>query len=154
MDNPPLEFDHIDYRRAIIDEIIQLRYDVLIVGTNRTSPEFDGDLEPTTYHFGAFSNFNTLCCLSLMRNDQDNTQAYQLRGMATDPQYQGHGIGGSLLRHAEETVWKETGIGFFWCNARLGIEDFYRNQGWDVISEPFMIEGVCMHVKMEKQYSS
>lgn len=140
----------IDYRRAEIGEIIQLRHDVLIIGTNRTSPNFDGDQDPSTFHFGAFANQTNLCCLSMMRSDVQQQPAYQLRGMATYPDVQGKGVGKRLLQFAEDTVFKETGINYCWCNARCGIEGFYSKQGWDVISEPFMIEGVCMHVKMEK----
>jgi predicted GNAT family N-acyltransferase len=154
MDNVSSTVGPIVYRRANIGEIIQLRHDVLIIGTNRTSPDFDGDLDPTTFHFGAFSQNTNLCCLSMMRSDVIHQPACQLRGMATHQDCQKKGIGQKLLQFAEDSVQNETGIGYFWCNARLGIENFYIKQGWTVTSEPFMIEGVCMHLRLEKQFHS
>ena len=154
MDCQSIPFESINCRCAEIDEIIGLRHDVLIVGTNRSTPEFEGDFDSTTYHFGAFFESKTLCCLSMMRNDLTDQPAYQLRGMATHPECRGKGIGQTLLSYAENFVCNETGIGYYWCNARAGIEDFYIKQGWEAVSEPFMIEGVCMHVRLEKRYSS
>ncbi len=140
--------------KAKLTEIIQLRYDVLIVGTNRTSPEFDGDYDETTHHFAAFLQNRVYCCLTMMRSEYDNEPAYQLRGMATHPKVQGKGIGAKLLHLAEQTIVDETGIPLFWCNARVGYEKFYVKQGWRIVSEPFLIEGVCLHVKMTKYLES
>lgn len=146
-----LSVDKLEYRAASVDEIIQLRHDVLIVGTNRTSPKFDGDKDESTYHFGAFDKQTVYCCLSMMRYDVDDIPAYQLRGMATHPDHNGKGIGKRLLYAAEQYVLEKMGITYLWCNARVGFEKFYQKQGWKIISEPFMIENVCMHIKMEKQ---
>ena len=153
-DSTRIPLDQIQYRKAALSEIIQLRHDVLIVGTNRISPAFDGDDFETTYHFGAFYQDQAYGCLSMMRADTENQTAYQLRGMATHPEFQGKGIGAKLLQTAEQQIKHDTGIPYFWCNARYGFEAFYEKLGWKVISEPFMIEGVCLHVKMEKNGKS
>lgn len=141
----------IQYRRAALSEILPLRHEALIVGTNRTSPNFDGDAAPTTYHFGAFLASETVCCLSMMRTETENRYAYQLRGMATHPAQQGKGIGKNLLSLAEQYIVEHMDICDFWCNARVGMEGFYVKQGWVIVSEPFMIEGVCLHIRMQKQ---
>ena len=147
---PTLDLSRIEYREAEIGEILRLRHDVLIVGTDRKTADFTGDGDASSRHFGAFDQGMNVCCLSFMLQDYQDQPAYQLRGMATHPPYQSRGVGKRLIEFAEARMKEFSPIRLFWCNARVGVEDFYRKQGWEVVSEPFMIPGVCMHVKMIK----
>lgn len=140
-------------RRSKLQDIIQLRHDVLIVGTDRTSPEFDGDYDESTRHFGAFANGRNLCCLSWMRSEFESHPAWQLRGMATHPDFRGTGVGRELLDYSESDISSESGIMQFWCNARIGAVGFYQKQGWQICSDEFLIPGVGPHFKMKKPFS-
>ncbi|MDP8246066.1 MAG: GNAT family N-acetyltransferase [Candidatus Hinthialibacter antarcticus] len=139
-------------RLAAVEEIIQLRRDVLIIGTDRTSPEFDGDHGANTRHFGAFIEQSNICCLSWMLSEIDEAPAWQLRGMATHPNDRGSGVGRELLKFSENYVASESEIRQFWCNARTGAVGFYQKQGWLVCSDEFLISGVGPHFKMKKTF--
>lgn len=142
------------YRLAEINEILPLRQQVIIAGTARASPEFPGDGNPDTYHFGAYLQDLNIGCLSWMASLWENAPAYQLRGMATHPDYQGRGVGKELLKYSESFL-KNKGILQVWCTARLGAVPFYLKQGWKVVSDEFLVEGVGLHRKMVKSlYSS
>jgi len=138
------------YREATLDEIIGLRQAVIIAGTDRDSPYFPGDRDETTRHFGAFDADRLVGCLTFMLNEWDGRPAWQLRGMATDPECQGKGIGRELLRHAEDTLRRDSDVSQLWCNARLAAVGFYVKQGWRVVSDEFTIKGVGPHHKMTK----
>lgn len=135
-------------RLADLEEIIPLRHAVIIAGTNRTRDYFPGDRDGGTLHFGAFLGGETAACLTLIPSEWESQPAYQLRGMATDPRFRGLGAGRALLVFAERYVLETAPVRRLWCNARVQVEGFYAKMGWKTVSEPFMIEGVCEHVKM------
>jgi len=141
-------------RRAAFEEIVRLREAVLIVGTDRDSPEFPGDHDETTRHFGAFDGQRAVGCLSFMLNEWDGRPAWQLRGMATEPDARGTGIGKALLQFAEEMLLRDSEVRQMWCNARVAAVGFYLKQGWEVASEEFTIKGVGPHHKMTKRLAA
>jgi len=138
-------------RPASIEAIIDLRNEVIIAGTDRDSPYFDGDHAATTRHFGAFLDDRNVGCLSFFLNEWKGEPAWQLRGMATHPGYPGRGVGRCLLRFAEESLRQESKVWLLWCNARTPAVGFYEKQGWRVESEEFVIKGVGPHFRMSKR---
>lgn len=145
-----LKLDRVIYRRAALEEIIELRNSVLIQGTNRDTPFFDGDREIGTLHFGAFLGERTIGCLTFLMNSWENEPAWQLRGMASDPEYRGVGLGAGLLAYAESVLRVTSTVNQMWCNARAGAVGFYQRQGWIAVSNEFLIPGVGSHFKMIK----
>jgi GNAT superfamily N-acetyltransferase len=85
-----------------------------------------------------------------MQHDWMGKPAWQLRGMATDPDFRGAGVGTRLLAHAEAALAKRSDFRQIWCNARSAAVGFYRKQGWTVVSDEFQIPGVGPHYKMTK----
>ena len=75
------------------------------------------------------------------------TSGYQLRGMATDTPYFGKGYGAVLIKYAVDYI-KAAKAEYIWCNARSSAVDFYKKQGFEVISEEFEIPGVGPHYIM------
>jgi predicted GNAT family N-acyltransferase len=136
-----------EIRLADLAEILQLRHDVLIVGTDRTSVAFDGDDDSATIHIGAFDGERCVGCVSLMRSPFDDRPAYQLRGMAVDEAHRGNGVGAQLLAFAESQV----DLPLLWCNAREHAVGFYQQHGWETVGEPFEIAGVCTHLRMVRR---
>jgi GNAT superfamily N-acetyltransferase len=141
----------ITYRKATLGEILPLRDEVLIRGTDRDSPAFPEDQDPSTHHMGAFRNGTNIACLSLMYAPYEDRNAFQLRGMAVNPEYQGTGVGKSLLNFAERWVVRNTSTRVLWCNARIAAVRFYEKQGWEVVSEQFLIAGVGLHHRMVRK---
>jgi len=131
-------------RPAALAEIVALRHAVLRPGLPLESAAFDGDEEPATRHFGAFSGREAVGCLSLMHRERAGA-AYQLRGMAIRSDLQRGGVGRALLTYAERALSAESGARRLWCNARVESVAFYERLGWVVVSEEFDVPGVGPH---------
>ncbi len=139
-------------RRVAIDEMIGLRQAVIIAGTDRDTPYFDGDRDEATRHFGAFDGEACVGCLSLMSRAFEGEPSYQLRGMAVDPRWQGRGLGAALLRYCEQAMADEfDALNCLWCNARTHAAGFYTRHGWQQVGDGFDIPGVGPHVRMVRR---
>ena len=141
--------DLLNFRIATVDEIIDLREKVIIAGTARDEPWFEGDRDATTRHYGGFTENQCVACMSLLRADHEGAYAYQLRGMAVASDMQGLGIGETMLACVERMIADEfDDLSVLWCNARQNAEGFYTKCGWRTVGDRFEIEGVGEHVKM------
>ena len=143
--------DEIMIRTTEVERIINLRWTILRAGLPREAANFDGDHEPTTHHFAAFSNDDVVACATFLRNSYENEPAWQLRGMAVNEGFQGTGLGSRLLEFAEGFILPQGYSNLLWCNARLPAERFYVRMGWRTVSEPFEIPDAPLHVKMIKR---
>ncbi len=148
-------------KKCRLDEIFQLRWEVLRNSRPREEAEFEGDFNMETYHIGVFDKENgkVLCCASFMKNDLIFGHAfvpngYQLRGMATRTDLQGKGLGISLLKFSKAILLRENKwLEYFWCNARISAREFYEKNGWEVMTQPFIVNisgEEIPHVKMYK----
>lgn len=142
--------EELEIRVATLDEIIDLRIELLIRGTVRVSARFDGDDADDTRHFGAFSPTANLACASCMNADLEGQPAWQLRGMATHEEYRSQGLGTRLLTFMETQLSDPDRPALLWCNARVGAVGFYQQAGWETVSDVFEIAGVGPHRKMVK----
>ena len=129
------EPDDITFRRAEVTEIVPLRQAVIIAGTERLAPHFEGDADASTRHFAALDGERVVGCASCYRTEYAGKPAWQLRGMATDPDYRGRGIGKRLLAFVEASLRAESDIDLLWCNAREAASAFYLKQGWRRVSD-------------------
>jgi ribosomal protein S18 acetylase RimI-like enzyme len=69
---------------------------------------------------------------------------YQLRGMATIPKYRGEGIGNKLLNFGL-TYLRGQKANYVWCNARTKALKFYRDMGFEIISDEFEVPVIGPH---------
>jgi len=129
------------------DVILPLRQLVLRPGKPPETARFPGDELPDTRHYAAFDGDAVVGCATFLASELDGERAWQLRGMATDPGWQGRGAGRALLDVAYAEL-AGTGVRAFWCNARTSAAGFYEKMGWRVISPEWVIEGIGPHVKM------
>ncbi len=144
-------FGEFEIRRADVDEILPLREAVLIRGTTRVSPEFPGDRDRNTRHYGVFHGSRAVGCATFLPSEWEGGPAWQLRGMATDSDYRGRGVGRALLAFAESDLCGASEVRQLWCNARTGAVGFYERHGWRAVSEEFEIEGVGPHRRMVRR---
>jgi predicted GNAT family N-acyltransferase len=135
------------------DVIIDLRHRVLRAGLPCESAIFPGDDAPDTIHFAAFSDQRIICCASFYLNTHRSEPAWQLRGMATDENHRGKGVGRALLSFAQASILNQSPIRLFWCNARVPAVPFYLSQGWRIDSEIFDIPTAGPHRVMVKNCS-
>ena len=137
-----------EIRFAGLPEILPLRQQMIIDGTDRDSPFFDGDQKPDTRHVAIFDRGACIACATLLASTWEGQPAWQLRGMATALDRQREGMGTALLRYCVERVARESGMGLFWCNARVIAAGFYEKNGWRIVSERFDIPKVGPHYRM------
>lgn len=142
-------------RRVVVIDIRALRHAVLRPGLPVDSTRFDGDDLDTTIHVAAVVGATVIGttvigCASWMLSEFAGEPAYQLRGMAVDPAWQGSGIGGRLLRQSEDLL-RDSPITLRWCNARISAVGFYERQRWTVVSPVFDIPTAGPHCRMTKR---
>lgn len=131
------------------EEVLPLRSLVLRNGKPLTECEFEGDRNYDTFHLGYVENDEIRSIASLMRNDYfpKEGEGYQLRGMATHPDFGGRGYGAALINFAVEYL-KEYKTDYLWCNARSSAATFYKKLGFINESPEFDIPGIGFHYEM------
>src|SRR5688572_26559682 len=135
--------DGITVRRASLEEIFQVRWDVLRPNRPIEAAQFPGDDDERTIHCGAFDDAGRcVACATLTRVDWQGESAWQLRGMGVIAEYQRRGVGRIVLDVLEKLAREAAPIRLLWCNAREEAVEFYEKRGWGVASERFHIEDV------------
>lgn len=130
-----------------------IRHPILRPGKPINSCIFDGDDLKSTIHLGVYLKQQLIGVCSLLKNENDlltEEQQYQLRGMAILKDYQGKGLGHTILKHAESTL-KKNNTNLIWCNARKIAVPFYKKNGYHIIGKPFNIETIGQHFMMYKK---
>lgn len=143
-------------RACSSEEIIDLRHRVLRQGLPREAAIFAGDRESGSIHFAAFAtrdgDESAVCCATFHVEPYQQEPAWRLRGMATDAEFRGQGVGRAVLSFAQEQLLERApGRRLLWCNARLAAVPFYEAQGWQVVSELFDIPTAGPHHVMVKR---
>lgn len=141
------DFD-IQIRRAAASELIDLRHAVLRQGFPRSEAIFPGDDAPTSRHFAAAAGPRVVGCVTLHLNEWEGAPAWQLRGMAVDPEFQNRGIGSRLLTEVERSVLEDSPTRLLWCNGRVPALAFYERHGWAMASEQFEVPASGPHFKL------
>jgi len=138
------------FKLATLEDVIQLRHQVLRKGRPIETASFFEDQFKSTLHFGIFNEQNKIiCCLTITPNFYKGIDAWQLRGMATDYEVQGKGLGSLLVKQSIKFVQNEQNKALMWCNARESAVRFYEKLGWHIDSERFDIEPIGPHFKMK-----
>lgn len=112
-----------------------LRAHVLRQGTLSADVDFDGDTDHDTFHLGLEVDGELVAISSWMRRsypDLPAADAYQLRGMATDPAFAGRGLGAQLLAAGLERCLT-VGADVVWACGRDAALDFYRRHGFESV---------------------
>jgi GNAT superfamily N-acetyltransferase len=144
------EVDLVRIRPVRVQEILDLRWRILRDGLPREAANFEGDDEPTTLHFAAMDGSAVIGCVTILRRPWQERAAWQLRGMAVEPQWQRAGIGRRLLDAVESAIRSQPHSLQLWCNARTPATGFYRKYGWELFGEEFVIATAGPHYKMSK----
>lgn len=129
-----------------------IRNIVLRAGLPIETCHFEGDNDELTFHLGGFIDDKLASIASFYFKNNDHfiePYQFQLRGMATLPEYQALGLSSALLKTAFPII-KKNHVKLLWCNARTGAVGFYEKVGFEKDSEVFDIEGVGPHILMHK----
>ncbi len=131
-------------------EVLPLRSLLLRNSRNFNECVFDGDTNYDTFHLGYAIDDQIKSVASFMRNDffEHDGLGYQLRGMATHPDFNGKGFGTALITFAVEYLQEYT-TDYLWCNARSAAAPFYKKIGFVNESPEFDIPGIGFHYEMK-----
>lgn len=110
------------------------------------------DKEKEAYHLMAIKEEESLSPLGIGRLHLNNKKEAQIRYMGVKEDYQGEGIGSSLLKKLESKAqeWKVEKITL---NARENAIGFYKNFGYKIVKKAHTLFGEIPHYKMEKLIS-
>jgi len=109
-----------------------------------------GDEDPATFHLAArigqqlvgVARFSPAPCPW-----RTATAPWQLRGMATDAEVRGRGVGRAMVADGLVRV-TERGGDLVWCDARVAAAGFYERMGFTVVTSEFDKPGIGPHLGM------
>lgn len=133
------------------EETIDLRSRVLRPGQNRDLCHYPEDNFTTSFHLGIFAGSRVICNGTFIQQKHmhfpEAQLPYRLRGMASDKEYQRHGLGKTLLQEALVYL-KQKNCDLLWFNARVSAEGFYEKLGYQKINDIFDIPTIGPHKVM------
>jgi GNAT superfamily N-acetyltransferase len=140
--------------RISAQDTYPLRQQMLVPTHELKKAKFENDEdEDISFHLGAFSDSKLVSVASFFyeRNPIfSDLHQYQLRGMATLPDFQAQGLSSELLSFAFPII-KQNFCTLLWCNARVSAIGFYEKVGFKKFNgEVFEIDEIGPHVLMFK----
>ena len=129
---------------------LPLRAQVLRPGYSIEECVFPYDSIPGATHFGYFHNRELVCIATLHAEAREPglEGSLRLRGMATDPRFQGKGFGQQVVKACIEYA-KQEKAREIWCTARTTAAGFYLNLGFiNLTPEAYDIPTVGPHFTM------
>jgi predicted GNAT family N-acyltransferase len=133
-----------------VEALLPIRNEVLREGRLTLDEcRFPTDVIAGAFHLGYYKNDELACIASFHPQNYGEFRGigYQLRGMATIPQYRGQGLGNRLVNFAL-TYLRGQKVNYVWCNARKKAVPFYLNAGFEVVSAEFEVPGIGPHFVM------
>ena len=136
-------------RQVSPEEVYPLRHKVLRPNQALAACVWAQDAEADTAHFAAvlYSQIVGIASIAICPREGDSPNTWRLRGMATEPELRGQGIGAKVLAMCLEHT-KSRGGSLIWCNARTSALEFYRKYGFETVGDEFETPGVGPHFVM------
>jgi ribosomal protein S18 acetylase RimI-like enzyme len=135
------------------EKVRPLRHSELRKGQDFSTTSYLEDYEEGTFHLACIVDDKIVTCVSFyaeksIKIKSDN--AYRLRGMATDSNFQRKGYASALMNESFKEL-KKRDCDMVWCNARLVAVDFYKYIGFKITGDLFAIAGIGPHYYMYKE---
>lgn len=111
-------------------DTLPLRHQVLWPDQPLENSKVEGDED--ALHFGGYLDKKLVCVASLFWEEP----GIRLRKFATDPAFQGQGIGTKMLSHLLKEA-QATGAETFWFDARESALPFYERNGYSLEGKRF-----------------
>jgi predicted GNAT family N-acyltransferase len=144
----------IETRPVTAEEVRPIRRRVLRAGLPSANVEFEGDDALDTLHLGGFLDGVLVAVATVVRRpppgEASAPRAWQVRGMATEPEARGRGIGGELLDRCVVHVERSRGD-LIWCNARTRAVPFYERHGFVAEGATFDVPDLGAHLRMRRR---
>lgn len=145
-----------------VEEILDLRQQVLRPGQPRESALTEADLLPDTFHLAARTDSGELAaCATFSTEPLPDTPAlapfategaWRLRKMASGPQVRGQGFGAAVLRAGLDACAARGGR-LLWCSGRIAATGFYEHHGFTAVGDQFTVPGIGQHYHFVRELS-
>jgi len=109
-----------------------------------------GDEDPATFHLAAHSGDRLVGVVRFSPAPcpwRTATAPWQLRGMATDAELRGAGVGRAMVADGLGRVLARGGD-LVWCHARVTAAGFYERMGFTAVTGEYDKPGIGLHVGM------
>ena len=137
----------IDFGSTKYDELVQLRYKILLEPLGLKFLDMHRNKEANYLHIGCIEQLDDKLVGGLILAPIDN-ETIRLMQVAVETRYQGEGIGRELVKYAEKRA-KEAGFGKIIMHAMLSVVNFYEKMGYTQEGEIFEESGITF-AKMVK----
>ena len=147
-DNKMLKMIDVDFGSTRYDELVELRYKVLLEPLGLKFLDSFRNKEVNYLHIGCIDNLDDELVGGLILapvNDED----VRLMQVAVSPLSQGKGVGRALVEYAEKRA-KEVGFGKVIMHAMLSVVAFYEKMGYVQEGNLFEEQGITF-AKMVKK---
>lgn len=135
------------------EQTLDLRSRVLRPGQPIEFCKYAEDHLATSFHLGIFEKHRIVCNGTFIQQEHahfsEAKRPYRLRGMASDPAFQGQGLGSKLILEAL-VMLRQKNCDLIWFNARVSAEKFYEKLGFQKKDEIFDIPTIGPHKVMYK----
>ena len=143
----------VEINKVDAEKIRSLRHSELRKGQDFSTTSYLKDYEENTFHMACIVDDKIVTCATFypeksIKIKSDN--AYRLRGMATDSNFQRKGYARDLMNESFKEL-KKRDCDMVWCNARLVAVDFYKSVGFKITGYLFDIVGIGPHYSMYKE---
>lgn len=138
----------IDFGSTRYDELVQLRYKILLEPLGLKFLDMHRGKEANYLHIGCIENLDDTLVGGLILAPLDN-DTIRLMQVAVDTKYQGEGIGRELVKYAEKRALA-AGYSKIIMHAMLSVVNFYEKMGYVQEGEIFEENGITF-AKMVKE---
>lgn len=138
-------------KQVNVETILPLRSLVLRENKGVEFAKFEGDNDEHTIHLAFVEDNQALSIASFMKCNYSNYEGvgFQLRGMATHPDFVGNGYASALIKFALSST-AIANADYLWFNARKSAVPFYAKLNFKIISKAFEIDNIGPHFVMYK----
>ena len=143
----------VEINKVDAEKIRPLRHSELRKGQDYSTTSYLKDYEEGTFHMACIVDDKIVTCATLYAQTSmkiKSNNAYRLRGMATDSNFQRKGYARNLMVESFKEL-KKRNCDMVWCNARLVAVSFYESLGFKIKGDLFDISEIGPHYYMYKE---
>ena len=143
----------VEINKVDAEKIRPLRHSELRKGQDYSTTSYLKDYEEGTFHMACIVDDKIVTCATFYAQTSmkmKSNNAYRLRGMATDSNFQRKGYARNLMVESFKEL-KKRNCDMLWCNARLVAVSFYESLGFKIKGELFDIAEIGPHYYMYKE---
>ncbi len=138
----------IDFGSSRYDELVELRYKILLEPLGLKFLDAHRDKEVNYLHIGCIESLDDRLVGGLILAPVDNEEI-RLMQVAVDTKYQHEGVGKEMVKYAEKRA-KEAGFSKIVMHAMLSVVNFYEKLGYKQEGDIFEEKGITF-AKMVKE---